>query len=97
MPELPRSSAERLPALIESQVHFGCAYIEEARSAYGEGRYEYGDLARQIAFNAYSTADRFAGSLPRQDHPELRRDLAEFKTQLDRLLAARVEIPPIVA
>lgn len=95
MPESIRKTTESLSALIDSQINFGFAYIQEARSAYDEGRAEYGDLARQIALNAYSTATRFVARLPEKGQTPLQQDMARFKEQVDDLLEQRVEIRSI--
>lgn len=84
---------EHLTDLITSQVNFGLAYIQEARTAYEEGRFEYGDLARQIALNAYSTANRFAGRLPRSEDAAIIDQVASFKQELDLLLEMPVAVP----
>jgi F0F1-type ATP synthase membrane subunit b/b' len=88
-------TAESLSALIDSQINFGLAYIQEARTAYDEGRAEYGDLARQIALNAYSTANRFAARLPRKGQTAVRREMLRFKEQVDELLKQPVEVRSI--
>lgn len=92
-------TAESLSALIDSQINFGLAYIQEARTAYDEGRSEYGDLARQIALNAYSTASRFAARLPKQRNPAVLKDVLQevsrFKDELDTLLSQPVEVRSI--
>lgn len=92
-PHTPRPG--HLVDLISSQVNFGRAYIQEARTAYDEGRFEYGDLARQIALNAYSTANRFAGRLPRAHDPAVLAQVASFKQELDLLLELPVAVPSI--
>lgn len=86
---------EHLTDLISSQVNFGLAYIQEARTAYEEGRFEYGDLARQIALNAYSTANRFAGRLPRPQEPAVLEKVSTFKQELDLLLEMPIAVPSI--
>ena len=88
-------TAESLSALIDSQINFGLAYIQEARSAYDEGRSEYGDLARQIALNAYSTASRFASRLPTQKGTSVLKEVARFKEEVDSLLERRVDVRSI--
>jgi F0F1-type ATP synthase membrane subunit b/b' len=95
MSEPIRPTAESLSALIDSQINFGLAYIQEARTAYDEGRSEYGDLARQIALNAYSTATRFAARLPKKGQTGVQREMARFKEQVDALLEQRVEVRSI--
>jgi len=95
MSQSTQPNAESLSTLIESQINFGLAYIQEARTAYDEGRSEYGDLARQIALNAYSTASRFAARLPKQRNPPVIREVARFKAELDTLLEQRVEVRSI--
>jgi hypothetical protein len=95
MTESARPTAESLSALIDSQINFGLAYIQEARTAYDEGRSEYGDLARQIALNAYSTATRFAGRLPKKGYSAIQRQMVHFKKQVDELLAHPVEVRSI--
>lgn len=86
---------DHLADLIASQVNFGLAYIEEARTAYDQKRFEYGDLARQIALNAFSTANRFAGRLPKPYDPAVLERVASFKQELDRLLEDPVKVPEI--
>ncbi|HEX3684715.1 MAG TPA: hypothetical protein VHU83_19415 [Bryobacteraceae bacterium] len=71
--------------LIASQVTFGLAYVREARSAYDHGRYDYADLARQIAMNAYSTATRFAARLPDSGSAAVLNDVARFKYEVEQL------------
>lgn len=95
MSESSQPTAESLSALIDSQINFGLAYIQEARTAYEEGRIEYGDLARQIALNAYSTAARFASRLPKRSKPDVRPGMTRFKEQMDALLAQPVEVRSI--
>ena len=85
---------DHLADLIASQVNFGLAYIKEARKAYGERRFEYGDLARQIALNAFSTANRFAGRLPEPDAAILER-IASFRRELDCLLEEPIAVREI--
>jgi hypothetical protein len=95
MTESARPTAESLSALIDSQINFGLAYLQEARTAYDEGRSEYGDLARQIALNAYSTATRFAARLPKKGQSAIQGEMAHFKEQVDELLAHPVEVRSI--
>ena len=54
---------EYLCELIASQIHVGLTYIAEARAAYFHGKGEYGNVARAIAINAYTTANCFASRL----------------------------------
>jgi hypothetical protein len=89
------ASSENLSDLIATQVNFGLAYIREAQNAYGEGRLEYGDLARQIALNAYSTASRFAARLPEGPYRSVLTDVARFKDEVDLLLKRAIAIPSI--
>lgn len=90
----PRS--QQLCELINSQINFGRAYIEEARTAYLQGRFEYGDLARQIALNACSTATRFASQLPEQSqHSAILDQVMRFKGEVDTLLEEAVAVPSI--
>ncbi len=86
---------EHLSDLIYSQVNFGLAYIEEARTAYEEGRFEYGDLARQIALNAYSTANRFVGRLPQPREPQVLEKVSNFKQELDLLVEIPIAVPSV--
>jgi hypothetical protein len=58
-----KSGEEYLCELISSQVQFGLTYVGQARSAYEHGGGEHGEIARTIAMNAYSTANRFASRL----------------------------------
>jgi hypothetical protein len=95
MSESTRPTAKSLSALIDSQINFGLAYIQEARTAYEEGRTEYGDLARQIALNACSTATRFAARLPKRSQTTVKREMSRFKEQVDALLALPVEVRSI--
>lgn len=95
MTDLTQPLAENLSGLIASQVNFGLAYIQEARTAYDQGRFEYGDLARQIALNAYSTASRFVARLPKQHDPSLVKQVTEFKEELDTLLREPVDLRSI--
>jgi hypothetical protein len=81
--------------LIASQVNFGLAYLQEARTAYDQGRYEYGDLARQIALNAYSTATRFAAWLPEEPNAALLSRVARFKAEVEGMLDKTVAVPSI--
>jgi len=86
---------ENLSDLIVTQVNFGLAYIQEARTAYNLGRFEYGDLARQIALNAYSTAARFADCLSGHRDPTLLNRLTAFKDEVDTLLREPVAVSSI--
>lgn len=86
---------ENLSDLIATQVKFGIAYIQEARNAYREGRLEYGDLARQIALNAYSTASRFAARLPEGRNLALLTEVARFKVEVDSLSRRPIALPSI--
>lgn len=72
--------------LVTSQIQFGLAYVQEARVAYADGRDEYGDLAREIALRAYSTAVRFAARLPGGSDRSTSRQIAKFEAELDGLL-----------
>lgn len=72
--------------LINSQINFGRAYIREARSAYESGNFEYGETARRIALNAYSTALRFCSNLLHDPDLSLIRKIEEFELELDALL-----------
>lgn len=92
---LDTQQPEYIGELISSQVNFGLAYIQEARTAYDEGRIEYGDLARQIALNAYSTANRFAARLPQPQDTTLLETLADFKQEVDLLLEIQIAVPSI--
>jgi hypothetical protein len=74
-----------LSDLIASQVTFGLAYVREARSAYDHGRYDYADLARQIAMNAYSAATRFAARLPNGENASVLNYVARFKDEVEQL------------
>ena len=78
------SCTENTVDFIALQVRFGFSYVEEARSAYAEGRSEYGNLARQIASNAHSAASRLAARLPYADATELA-GIARLKRELDAL------------
>ncbi len=49
--------------LITSQIQVGLTYVGEARTAYVDGKREYGNVARTIATNAYTTANCFASRL----------------------------------
>jgi hypothetical protein len=86
---------DNLSELIASQVNFGLAYVREARSAYGQGRFDYADLARQIAMNAYSTATRFAARLPKGRDAAVLNDVARFKYEVENLLPAAATLPSI--
>ena len=87
--------SDNLSDLIASQVNFGLAYVREARSAYGQGRYDYADLARQIAINAYSTATRFAARLPKGRNTAVMNEIARFKGEVEHLLQESVAVPSI--
>lgn len=84
---------DNLSELIASQVNFGLVYVREARSAYGQGRYDYADLARQIAMNAYSTATRFAARLRQGEDAAVLNDVARFKYEVENLLPEAVTLP----
>ena len=86
---------DNLSDLIASQVSFGLAYVQEARSAYNQGRYDYADLARQIALNAYSTATRFAARLPSGHQGPILNDVARFKLEVEALLQDRIAVRSI--
>jgi hypothetical protein len=89
------AQSQNVCELITSQVNFGLAFIQEARTAYNQGRFEYGDLARQIALNAYSTANRFAARLPANQDFDVLNDVTRFKEELDTLLQESVAVPSI--
>jgi hypothetical protein len=95
MPALNKPRTGNLCDLITSQINFGLAYVEEARNAYCQGRFEYGDLARQIALNACSTASRFAARLPERQDPVLLDQVARFKQEVDALLEEPVAVRSI--
>lgn len=83
----PVTPCEDTPAdLVITQVNFGLAYAREAREAYASGRNEYGDLAKDIAMRAYSTAVRFASRLPVAAARSLATELAELESVVDGLL-----------
>jgi len=86
---------DNLSELIASQVTFGLVYAREARSAYDQGRYDYADLARQIAMNAYSAATRFAARLPKGGNAAVLNDIVRFKDEVEHLLQQSVAIPSI--
>ena len=69
--------------LIISQIKFGLAYLEEARCAYEAGNFEYGEIARRIALNAYAAAWRFYSNLLHGPQPVLARQLQDFELRLD--------------
>lgn len=69
-----------------TQVNFGLAYAREARSAYDSGRTEYGDLARDIAMRAYSTAVRFAARLSNGTSHSMTQELTKLEAEVDGLL-----------
>ena len=75
--------------LVTTQVNFGLAYAQEAREAYDSGRDEYGDVARDIAMRAYSTAVRFAARLSSTAARSVASELAKLETEVDGLLAAQ--------
>lgn len=85
---LPISTCSDSPSdLVITQVNFGLAYAREARSAYDSGRNEYGDLARDIAMRAYSTAVRFSARLSAGASRSLAQQLATLEAEVDGLLA----------
>lgn len=71
--------------LINGQIDFGLAYIQEARSAYETGNFEYGEIARNIAINAYSAALRFSANLLEEPQAPLIRRIEQFERELDGL------------
>ncbi len=83
MPAKPRKGTAC--DLVTSQINFGLAYIQEARSAYKSGNAEYGDLSRTIAWNAYSAAVRFAARLTDNTDPLILKHIAKLETELDTL------------
>ncbi|MBV9759109.1 MAG: hypothetical protein JO340_00980 [Acidobacteriaceae bacterium] len=87
--------SENFSDLVATQINFGLAYIREAQNAYGEGRLEYGDLARQIAVNAYATASRFAVRLSKERDNNLLSEVARFKVEVDCLRKRAIAIPSI--
>jgi hypothetical protein len=95
MTDCTQPPTENLSGLIVSQVNFGLAYVQEARTAYGQGRFEYADLARQIALNAYSTVTRFAARLPKTHDPAILSQVSHFKAQVDALLREPMAVPSI--
>jgi hypothetical protein len=56
MPKVSRQA--KALDLISTQIRFGLAYAQEARTAYQAGNIEYGDLARGIAADAHSSVIR---------------------------------------
>ena len=75
--------------LVTTQVNFGLAYAQEAREAYESGRDEYGDLARDIAMRAYSTAVRFASRLSSAASRSFTSELTKLETEVDGLLGSQ--------
>lgn len=71
--------------LIISQLNFGLAYAREARSAYDSNRSEYGDLARNIASNAYSAAIRFAARVPNGIDVSISANIEKLQAELNSL------------
>ncbi|MBV8571213.1 MAG: hypothetical protein JO319_11410 [Acidobacteriaceae bacterium] len=59
----PEPNQKFLLNLVRSQISFGLAYLAHARIAYGEGRVESGENAREIVLNSYRAATRFAAQL----------------------------------
>ncbi len=84
--EITRPSPEQ--DLMATQIRFGLTYVEEARCARASGRAEYYAAAWTIAWNAHSTALRFASRLPGQANASISSELANLKAALD-------ELPPV--
>lgn len=80
------SNKDEASDLIVSQINFGRAYIQEARSAVEAGNFEYAEIARNIAANAYSAAVRFSANLLSAPQPSLSRQIEELEVELDGLL-----------
>jgi hypothetical protein len=80
------STKDEASDLINSQINFGRAYIQEARAAYESGNFDYGEIARKIALNAYSAALRFSANLLEAPQVSLVRQIEEFERELDGLL-----------
>lgn len=80
------SSDDEAIDLITSQVSFGLAYVKETHSAYEAGNFEYGEVARKIALNAYTAAVRFRTHLTGEPQPFLVRQMEALEAELDGLL-----------
>lgn len=83
-----------LSDLIALQVQFGLSYVQEARSAYAQGRFDYADLAGQIARNAHSTAARFAACVP-NGREALIKEVARLEAELEALSSEPVAVRSI--
>lgn len=81
-----KSNRDEAADVITSQINFGIAYVKEAREAYESGNYQYGEVARKIAVNAYSAALRFSAHLLQDPQPALRRRIEALESDLDGLL-----------
>ncbi|MBV8810744.1 MAG: hypothetical protein JO033_18915 [Acidobacteriaceae bacterium] len=77
------SNEEYLCELISSQVHFGLTYVGQARSAYENGKGEHGEIARTIAVNAYSTANRFASRLTERTRDARLNGIEALRVQIE--------------
>jgi hypothetical protein len=71
--------------LVISQINFGLAYTHEARSAFESGNYDYAEVARKIALNAYSAAVRFSAHLLKEPQPALIRQIEQLEIEIDGL------------
>lgn len=72
--------------LVVSQINFGLAYAREARTSYEGGNFEYGEVARKIAVNAYAAAIRFSANLLQEPKPSLIRQIEQLESELDGML-----------
>lgn len=73
---------EYILELIRTQVAFGLAYLEEARTAYLESRTEFAETAREIALNSYHSAVRFASRLAKGVDAALCDQLDRFQQEM---------------
>lgn len=80
------SNQDEASDLIRSQVEFGLAYTRESRSAYQSGNFEYAEVARKIAVNAYAAAVRFSAHLLKEPRPVLATQVEKLEAELEGLL-----------
>jgi hypothetical protein len=86
---MPRVSRQaKALDLISTQIRFGLAYAQEARSAYDAGNAEYGDLARGIATDAHSSAMRQAARLLDEPNTAVCEQLSALEAEIEILWPA---------
>ena len=83
---VPSTNQDEASELVVGQINFGLAYAREAHAAYRAGNFEYGEVARKIAVNAYAAAIRFSANLLQEPKPALIRQIEQLESELDAML-----------